>query len=62
MFKNLQFSMLDDAFENSRRGRNVVLDVLDLEATSTHLLRRAFNGPLRIVLAFCPLHVPPFPH
>jgi hypothetical protein len=56
-FRNLEFKMLDDAFENSRRGRNVVLDVLDLDNLSSHLLRREFKGPIRIILTFCPFSV-----
>ncbi len=55
-FKNIRTEMFDDAFEHSRRGENVILDVLNIDLLAQQVLNRNFNGPLRAILAFCPLH------
>lgn len=56
-FENRELQMLDDAFEHSRKGRNVILDMLQIDILAKHVLMRNFDGPLRIVLTYCPFHV-----
>lgn len=53
---NSELEMFDDAFEHSRRGKNVIFDVLNIETFVQHKIMRGFNGPLRIVLIYCPFH------
>ena len=56
-YQTLELEMLNDAFEASRRGENVILDVLDIDTLAQEMLRTNFNGPLRPVLTYCPFHV-----
>jgi hypothetical protein len=57
LFQNRELEMFDDAFEHSRRGGNVIFDVLNIDILAQHLLMRNFDGPLRAVLTYCPFHV-----
>ena len=56
-FRNMELEMFDDAFEHSRRGGNIIFDVLNIDVLARHLLTRNFNGPIRAVLTYCPFHV-----
>lgn len=56
LFLNMKLEMFDDAFEYSRRGGNIIFDVLIIDAFARHLLTRNFNGPIRTVLTYCPFH------
>lgn len=56
-FQNIEFEMFDDALEHSRRGGNIIFDVLNIDILARHLLVRNFDGPLRAVLTYCPFHV-----
>jgi hypothetical protein len=56
-FKNMELEMFDDAFDHSRRGGNIIFDVLNIDVLARHLLIRNFDGPIRAVLTFCPFHV-----
>lgn len=53
-FENIIPEMFDDAFEHSRRGENIILDVLNIDLLAQQVLNRNFNGPLRAILTFCP--------
>lgn len=57
VFQNIELEMFDDAFEHSRRGGNIIFDVLMIDALSKHLLTRQFNGPIRIALTYCPFYL-----
>ncbi len=56
-FQNMELEMFDDAFEYSRRGGNIIFDVLNIDVLARHMLTRNFNGPIRAVLTYCPFHV-----
>lgn len=57
-FENFQFEAIDDAFESSRKGKDVICDVtLKIDALAKHLLMRNFKGPLRVVLTYCPFRI-----
>lgn len=56
LFENMELEMFDDVFELSRQGKNVILDAMLIDKLSSHILMRNFNGPIRIVNAFCPFH------
>jgi hypothetical protein len=49
--------MIDEALEFSRRGGNIIFDVLNIDVLAKRLLTRHFNGPLRAILTYCPFHV-----
>lgn len=57
LFDNMPLEMFDEGFEHSRRGRNIIFDIMNIDLFSQHLLMRNFNGPVRTVLAYCPFHV-----
>ncbi len=54
LFEHMDSQMFDEAFERSRRGERVIFDVLHVDAVAQHALMRNFDGPLRIVLVYCP--------
>ena len=56
-FQNRELEMFDDAFEYSRRGGNIIFDVLNIDVLAKHVLMRNFDGPMRVVLTYCPFHV-----
>ncbi len=56
-FQNMELEMFDDAFEYSRRGGNIIFDVLNIDVLAKHVLMRNFEGPMRVVLTYCPFHV-----
>ncbi len=56
-FQNMELEMFDDAFEYSRMGGNIIFDVLNIDVLAKHVLMRNFDGPMRVVLTFCPFHV-----
>ncbi|MDP1608035.1 MAG: hypothetical protein Q8L98_01830 [Chlamydiales bacterium] len=57
LFQYLEPQMFDEAFERSRRGESVILDVLEVNAITDHMSMRNFNGPIRIALVYCPFHL-----
>ena len=57
IFKNRNEKMFDDAFEYSRRGGNIIFDVLNIDELKSHALMRKFDGPMRVVLVYCPFHI-----
>lgn len=57
IFKRLEPQMFDEAFERSRRGESVIFDVLEVEAFVHHATMRNFDGPLKVVLIYCPFHI-----
>ncbi|HEV8052216.1 MAG TPA: hypothetical protein VGP47_06965, partial [Parachlamydiaceae bacterium] len=57
IFENMELEMFDDVFELSRKGKHVILDALNIEELSQHILTRNFNGPIRTALTFCPFNV-----
>lgn len=57
LFQNMESEMFDDAFEYSRKGGNIIFDVLNIDVLAKHVLMRNFDGPMRVVLTFCPFHV-----
>lgn len=56
-FQNMELEMFDDAFEYSRRGGNIIFDLLNIDVLAKHVLMRNFDGPMRGVLIYCPFHV-----
>lgn len=56
-FQNMELEMFDDAFEHSRKGGNIIFDVLNIDVLAKHVLMRNFDGPMRVVLTYCPFHV-----
>lgn len=56
-FQNMELEMFDDAFEYSRRGGNIIFDVLNIDVLAKHVLMRNFDGPMRVVLTYCPFNV-----
>lgn len=57
LFQYLEPQMFDEAFERSRHGESVILDVLEVNAITDHMLMRKFNGPIRIALVYCPFYL-----
>lgn len=57
LFRNMKPQMFDEAFERSRRGGSIIFDVLNVNAVANHALMRNFNGPMRIVLVYCPFYM-----
>lgn len=56
-YENLELEMFDDAFEYSRRGGKMIFDVLSIDTLAKHVIARNFDGPLRVVLTYCPFHI-----
>lgn len=57
LFQNMVPQMFDEAFERSRRGGSIIFDVLNVEALASHALMRNFDGPMRMVLVYCPFYM-----
>lgn len=57
LLQNKNLEMFDDAFEYSRKGRNIIFDVLNIDVLAKHILMRNFDGPMRVVLTYCPFWV-----
>jgi len=55
--RNIELEMFDDVLESTRRGKNIIFDVLNTDALAKHILMRNFNGPMRVVLTYCPFKV-----
>ena len=55
--QNMELEMFDDAFEHSRRGGNIIFDLLNIDVFAQHIINRNFEGPMRVVLTYCPFHV-----
>lgn len=55
-FKDLEFEMFDDAVACSRRGQNVIFDVLDFSTLSNYINDKNINEPIRVILVYCPFH------
>ena len=52
---NEKQQMFDEAFESSRKGKNIILDVILPEEFLIHSGNRNFRGPIRNILVYCPL-------
>ncbi len=57
LFQNMEPQMFDEAFERSRRGGSIIFDVLNVDAVASHALMRNFDGPMRMVLVYCPFYM-----
>lgn len=55
--QTLELEMFDDAFAHSRRGGNIIFDVLNIDLFARHSLMRNFKGPTGVVLTYCPFKV-----
>lgn len=57
LLQNRHLEMFDDAFEYSRKGGNIIFDVMNIDVLAKHVLMRNFDGPMRVVLTYCPFWV-----
>lgn len=57
LFQNLEQEMFEDLFTHSRRGGNVIFDLLNIDSLFRHIMARRFDGPIQAVLTYCPFHV-----
>jgi energy-coupling factor transporter ATP-binding protein EcfA2 len=56
-FKDLSLKMLGDAFEASRRGANIILDVLKIDDLAPYIITNKKLIPIRVVLIYCPFYL-----
>ena len=56
VFKSAEPKMFDEAFEYSRQGRSMICDALDVDVLARYVRMRNFDGPMRVVLTYCPFH------
>lgn len=56
-FKTLELEMIADAYAHAGRGGRVIFDVLRIDNFFTDKIFSSFNGPMNVVLAFCPFHI-----
>ncbi len=56
-FRTLELKMITDAYNFSGRGGKIIFDLLNIDAFFKERILNSFDGPLKVVLAYCPFHV-----
>lgn len=56
-FQTMELEMIADAYAHAGRGGRVIFDVLRIDDFFKHKILSTFDGPMNVVLAFCPFHI-----